>query len=50
MTFLIGGGEREGLLNLFIKESGSLPSFTFQPENNFLKQLSGFFGRRESDL
>lgn len=40
----------QGLQSLFIKESDSLPSFTLQPENNFLKQLSGFFGRRKNDL
>lgn len=40
----------QGLQSLFIKESGCLPSFTFHPENNFLKQLSGFFGRRKNDL
>lgn len=40
----------QGLQSLFTKESGSLPSFTLQPENNFLKQLSGFFGRRKNDL
>lgn len=48
MEYFLGGGQ--GPQSLFIKESGSLPSFTFQPENNFLKQLSGFFGRRQTDL